>query len=216
MIRVALFGLGKMGLSHQSIINAHPDAELVAVCDTAQYLLDGLAKFTSVKTYSNHRQLLAAEKLDAVFVATPSRLHAEIVEAALDANLHVFCEKPLCLDEIDLAEIVHAYAGRMPGRDPLLMVGFNRRFAPMAVKMKAFLKPIQEPLALHYRINAGFVARDHWVNDPEQGGGRVLGEVGVLLDGRIEIGDVGLVMLIVVQLHCGFVNVGLESGVVVR
>jgi len=62
-------------------------------------------------------------------------------------------------------------------RGSLLMVGFNRRFVPMAVKMKAFLKPMQEPLVLHYRVNAGFVARDHWVNDPEQGGGRVLGEV---------------------------------------
>ena len=57
------------------------------------------------------------------------------------------------------------------------MVGFNRRFAPMAIKMKAFLRQIQEPLALHYRVNAGFISRDHWVNDPEQGGGRILGEV---------------------------------------
>jgi predicted dehydrogenase len=76
-----------------------------------------------------------------------------------------------------LAEIVQAYSSCISGRDPLLTVGFNRRFAPMAIKMRAFLKHVQEPLALHYRINAGFVARDHWVNDPEQGGGRVLGEV---------------------------------------
>ncbi len=57
------------------------------------------------------------------------------------------------------------------------MVGFNRRFAPMAARMKSFLAPISEPLALHYRINAGYLPPDHWVNDREQGGGRILGEV---------------------------------------
>ena len=57
------------------------------------------------------------------------------------------------------------------------MVGFNRRFAPMTARMKSFLAPISEPLALHYRVNAGYLPPDHWVNDREQGGGRILGEV---------------------------------------
>jgi predicted dehydrogenase len=57
------------------------------------------------------------------------------------------------------------------------MVGFNRRFAPMVTTMKSFLAPIAEPLALHYRVNAGHLPADHWVNDREQGGGRILGEV---------------------------------------
>jgi predicted dehydrogenase len=57
------------------------------------------------------------------------------------------------------------------------MVGFNRRFAPMATRMKSFLDEIHDPLALHYRVNAGAIPRDHWVQDPEQGGGRILGEV---------------------------------------
>src|SRR5271166_5635899 len=57
------------------------------------------------------------------------------------------------------------------------MVGFNRRFAPMIARLKAFLAPISEPLALTYRINAGHLAPDHWINDPEQGGGRIRGEV---------------------------------------
>jgi len=57
------------------------------------------------------------------------------------------------------------------------MVGFNRRFAPMTARMKSFLSPISEPLALHYRINAGSLPPDHWVNEREQGGGRILGEV---------------------------------------
>jgi predicted dehydrogenase len=113
--------------------------------------------------------------INTVVIATRHHLHAPQGLAALRAGKNVFCEKPLCLTEEELAEIVRTYSGL--GRKPLLMVGFNRRFAPMAVRMKSFLDEIHEPLALHYRVNAGPMPRDHWVQDPEQGGGRVLGEV---------------------------------------
>ena len=153
-------------------------AQLVGVCAAnGSHARHAAEKFGFRYCATEEQKILHDPEINTVVIATPHHLHASQILAALEAGKHVFCEKPLCLNEIDLAEIVHAYGSRIPGRDPLLMVGFNRRFAPMAVKMKAFLKPIQEPLALHYRINAGFVARDHWVNDPEQGGGRVLGEV---------------------------------------
>jgi predicted dehydrogenase/threonine dehydrogenase-like Zn-dependent dehydrogenase len=126
---------------------------------------------------TEEQRILNDPSINTIVIATRHHLHAKQVLAAIAAGKHIFCEKPLCLNEIELAEIVRAYRSRVSGRDPVLMVGFNRRFAPMAVKMKAFLKPIQEPLALHYRVNAGFISRDHWVNDPEQGGGRILGEV---------------------------------------
>lgn len=58
----------------------------------------------------------------------------------------------------------------------LLLVGFNRRFSPLALRLKAFLQSVHEPLALHYRVNAGFISTDHWLNDPDQGGGRLIGE----------------------------------------
>ena len=116
---------------------------------------------------TEEQRILDDPDINTVVIATRHHLHAKQVLAALAAGKHIFCEKPLCLSEIELAEIVRAYA--ICGRDRLLMVGFNRRFAPMAIKMRAFLKQFQEPLALHYRVNAGFIARDHWVNDPEQG-----------------------------------------------
>jgi predicted dehydrogenase len=99
------------------------------------------------------------------------------VLAALNAGKHVFCEKPLCLNEDELAKIVRTYHHVSEPHKSLLMVGFNRRFAPMAIRMKSFVKEIQEPLAMHYRVNAGSLHPDHWVNDPQQGGGRILGEV---------------------------------------
>jgi predicted dehydrogenase len=72
---------------------------------------------------------------------------------------------------------VRAYSLTSFEQNSLLMVGFNRRFAPMAVRMKSFLAEVHEPMALHYRVNAGCLPPDHWLNDPEQGGGRIRGEV---------------------------------------
>jgi predicted dehydrogenase len=115
--------------------------------------------------------------INTVVVATRHHLHARQVLAALKAGKDVFCEKPLCLNEDELRDIVRAGEEQPSVGKPLLMVGFNRRFAPLAVHLKSFLRKIHEPLALHYRVNAGFIPADHWLNDPEQGGGRVIGEV---------------------------------------
>lgn len=98
MIRAGIIGLGKMGLSHQSMVNAHPEIQLKSVCDTSGYVLDVLSKYTGVGTYSDYKKMFAEEGLDCVFVATPSRHHAEIVTEALERGLHVFCEKPFALD----------------------------------------------------------------------------------------------------------------------
>jgi predicted dehydrogenase len=95
----------------------------------------------------------------------------------LNAGKCVFSEKPLCLSEEELADVVRSYTRSTTTQQPFLMVGFNRRFAPMALRMKLFLSDIHEPLAMHYRVNAGYLRPDHWVHDPEQGGGRILGEV---------------------------------------
>lgn len=98
MLKTGIIGLGKMGLSHQSIANAHPDLRLTSVSDASGYILDMITTYTKVKGYANYSEMLARESLDCVFVATPSRYHAEIVGAALQRGLHVFCEKPFALD----------------------------------------------------------------------------------------------------------------------
>jgi len=135
LIRIAILGLGKMGISHQSIVGAHPDAELVAICDTTGYLVDLLGKYTSVKAYTDYRKLLDTEKLDAVFIATPSKYHAEMVRAALDANLHVFCEKPFCLD---VAE-GKALAALAEEKQRVNQVGYHYRFVGVFCELKRLL-----------------------------------------------------------------------------
>lgn len=152
--------------------------ELVGVCAAnGSHARHAAEKFGFRYCATDEQRIVNDPAVNTVVVATRHHLHATQVLAALAAGKNVFCEKPLCLNENELGEIVHAYASRVPGRDPLLMVGFNRRFAAMAIKMREFFKDIREPLVLHYRVNAGPVARDHWVNDPEQGGGRILGEI---------------------------------------
>lgn len=119
-----MVGLGKMGLSHVSIVRAHPEVQLVAGCDSMTYLTDVLSKHTGLKCYASMEQMLAAEELDAVVISTPSRLHADMVTMALDKGLHVFCEKPFVLDVADGERLV----ALAQGRGLVTQVGYHYRF----------------------------------------------------------------------------------------
>ncbi len=98
MIRVGMVGLGKMGLSHHAIVNTHPEAKVVAACESNAYVSDVLSQHTGLRCYRGYHDLLENEELDAVVISTPSRLHADMVSAAVARGLHVFCEKPFVLD----------------------------------------------------------------------------------------------------------------------
>src|SRR4051794_13805506 len=86
MISVAVVGLGKMGLSHLSIVRANPEVEVVGVCDSSAYILSVLEKYTGVRTFSEYDQLLEATRPDAVIIATPSRSHGALVRTALERD----------------------------------------------------------------------------------------------------------------------------------
>src|SRR3954452_20999094 len=105
MIKIAVVGLGKMGLSHLAIVKAHPEIELAGVCDASSYVLGVLGKYTGVATYSDYERMVREVDLDAVLIATPSRTHAGMVRTALEHGLHVFCEKPFTLAPRDAAEL---------------------------------------------------------------------------------------------------------------
>jgi predicted dehydrogenase/threonine dehydrogenase-like Zn-dependent dehydrogenase len=157
--------------------------DLVVVCAAnGAHARHAAEKFKFQYCATDEAEIINDPVVNTVAILTRHHLHAAQVLAALKAGKHVFCEKPLCLSEDELMEIVRFYSAMSNGSGPLLMVGFNRRFAPMAVRMKSFLAGINEPLALHYRVNAGHVPPDHWVNDPEQGGGRLKGEVCHFID----------------------------------
>jgi len=158
-------------------LKAEPETALISVCAAnGSHARHAASKFGFRDCTTDESQLIHDPRVNTVVIATRHHLHAPQVLATLAAGKNAFCEKPLCLSEAELREIVGAYFGVAHAVRPALMIGFNRRFAPMTARMKAFLAPISEPLSLHYRVNAGFIAPDHWVNDREQGGGRILGE----------------------------------------
>jgi predicted dehydrogenase len=135
MIRLAVVGLGKMGLSHYAMINAHPRVSVDAVCDSTGYLLDVLSKYTGVRTFSEYETMLREAPLDAVLIATPSRLHAGMVKAALERGLHVFCEKPFCLGSGEGAELA-----KIAGERGLVnQVGYHYRFVGAFQEAKRLL-----------------------------------------------------------------------------
>jgi predicted dehydrogenase/threonine dehydrogenase-like Zn-dependent dehydrogenase len=122
--------------------------------------------------------LLADPSAYSVVIATRHDSHASLVEQALAAGKHVFVEKPLCLTAGELEAIEAAYAGSRSGAalGPLLMVGFNRRFAPLLLDLQQQLSRLQGPRSFVYTCNAGAIPAGHWTQDPAAGGGRLLGE----------------------------------------
>ncbi len=121
--------------------------------------------------------ILGDSDIGAVFIASRHDSHAEYVKACLDAGKHVFVEKPLCLTEEELDGIRELYMNRLSeeGPSPALMVGYNRRFSPFAEMMRKKIGP--GPMSMLYRINAGRIGADSWIQDPQWGGGRIVGEV---------------------------------------
>jgi predicted dehydrogenase len=119
-----MVGLGKMGLSHLAIVRAHPAIDLVAGCDATAYLTEVLGKHAGLKCHADFDRMLEAEKLDAVVIATPSKLHASMAQKALERGLHVFCEKPFVLDVADGERLVE-----LAKRKGLVtQVGYHYRF----------------------------------------------------------------------------------------
>src|SRR4030088_1626425 len=177
-VAIGLLGAGNFATSTLlPAIKRVGGATLVGVCAANGSHSHHVAKkFGFHYSATDEDSIISDAAINTVVVATRHHLHARQVLAALKSGKHVFCEKPLCLNEDELREIVRVYKDQQAVGKPLLMVGFNRRFAPLALRLKSFLRGIHEPLALHYRVNAGFIPADHWLNDP-QGGGRIIGEV---------------------------------------
>ena len=99
--------------------------------------------------------------------------HAHQTASAIRNGKHVYCEKPLAIDRRGLEEVRKAY---LSFPQPVMMVGFNRRFAPLVRRMQEFLADRAEPMVINYRVNAGFIPTSHWTQDPKVGGGRIIGE----------------------------------------
>lgn len=137
-------------------------------------------KFGFAQATTDVDALLSDARTDTVVIATRHNSHAELVCRALQAGKHVFVEKPLALNTAEVDEIEALYT-RLEER-PLLMVGFNRRFAPQVVKMRELLRAVPGAKAFVYTVNAGAIPAEHWTLNAEAGGGRIVGEACHFID----------------------------------
>jgi polar amino acid transport system substrate-binding protein len=161
-------------------LRVHKGVRLVGVCTAS-----GLTARTAAERFgfeycaSEPGEILHDPRIKAVVIATRHDQHAPFVISALQNGKAVLVEKPLALNVDQLNDIVRAYREldcAKSSSPPFLLVGFNRRFAPAIRSVKEFFTSCSAPLSLHYRVNAGYLPPQHWLHDPEVGGGRFVGE----------------------------------------
>lgn len=139
-------------------------------------------KLNFVTASSDIDSVLANDSINTVVIITRHDTHASLVIKALKAGKHVFVEKPLAINDSELNDIEAAYRALNPNKKVHLMLGFNRRFAPHIQKIQALLKQVNEPKTFVFTINAGNIPSDHWTQDNDVGGGRIIGEACHFID----------------------------------
>ena len=173
-VNVGVIGAGNFAQAVLLPVLARTSANILSIASkggaTGQH---AARKFGIGESVTDYKLILDDPKVDATFILVGHHLHGRMVCEALEAGKHVFVEKPLCLTPDELERIAQAVA-KAPDRQ--LMVGFNRRFSPHTVKIKELLAGRGEPLCMSMTVNAGAIPPDSWHQDPELGGGRIIGE----------------------------------------
>lgn len=139
---------------------------------------DAGTKFGFARFLSDAQSVIDDDETNLIVIATRHGSHAELAKLALEKGKNVFVEKPLALTDAELDGVLAAAANS----EGQLLVGFNRRFSPLAVKAKEVFRNRQSPLSILYRVNSGRIPREHWTQDPQEGGGRIIGEVCHFID----------------------------------
>lgn len=171
--RVLVPNFKKAGVQFQTIVTSGGPS--------GAYLGNKLA-FTTVST--DVAQIFDNPEINTVVIATRHDSHADMVIKAIEAGKHIFVEKPLALRMDEMERIQEVWNRRAESGEPmpLLMIGFNRRFSSLVVKMKSLVDSVKQPKAFIYTCNAGAIPADHWTQDIETGGGRLVGEACHFID----------------------------------
>lgn len=172
MIKAAVIGLGKMGISHAAILGGLPDVELSAVCDSDSLMESGFKKLTHIPFYKDYKTMIDEIKPDCVYVVTPTRMHHDMVMYALEKGCHVFCEKPFALT-LEEGEAMLALAS---AKGLVNQVGYHNRYIGTFNEMKRLLKAGVIGKAFHFMGEAygPVVLRAKggtWRSEKKQGGG---------------------------------------------
>jgi len=185
LIGAGLFARGTLLPAMKGIYGLRMEGVATAGGLSSRHIADSF-KFRYATT--QYQELLADPNIDLVFILTRHGSHAHFVCEALKAGKAVFVEKPLAIDSKGLEEIERTYlelqkrTGEGYSKPPFVMVGFNRRFAPGTLKAIEFIGDKGPSTIVHMRCNAGFIPANSWVHHPEEGGGRIIGEVCHFID----------------------------------
>ena len=178
-VNVGFIGAGSFAQSYLipnvKIAKASLETVVTSKGITAKNVAD---KFLFNNASTSIEDVLENPRINTVFIATPHNSHAKFTTKALLKNKHVFVEKPLAMNEEEMEMVEKAYK-RSEGK---LMVGFNRRFANVSQKIKKAFGGVTEPIVVNIRVNAGFIPKDHWTQNPSIGGGRIIGEMCHFID----------------------------------
>jgi predicted dehydrogenase len=174
-VKVGVLGSGNYAMAvFLPAMKKNAQTDLVGIASAAGLTAQIAAKrFGFQFASSKEEDIFTNPDINTVVLLTRHDQHARQILAALSENKNVYCEKPLALNEEELSAIQKTLQS---SSQPLLTIGFNRRFAPFAIQLQKFFADHTEPLYIHYRINAGYLPVNHWTQDPAQGGGRIIGE----------------------------------------
>jgi len=180
IVNVGLIGVGSFAKTyHLPNLKKIDNYNIRALCSNKGYQVKDVGKKYDVNYVStDYKKILNDKKIDLVIISTRHNSHAKIAAESLKKHKHTFVEKPLALNQKELDRIIKI-AKKSKGN---LFVGFNRRFAPFTKKIKKKIKDQPGPKIINYHIKTNEMPSDHWIVDPEIGGGRIIGEMVHFID----------------------------------
>lgn len=183
MLKIALIGAGKMGISHLSILGGYANAEIVGVCDTSKMVTDFLTKHGKFNCFSDYQKMIGEVKPDAVVVAVPTKFHYNIIKDLLNKNIHVFAEKPFCLNYDQSMELV-----QLAAKNKLVnQVGYHNKFIGTFQEVKRIvdsgvLGEIYHFIGESYGPVILKKKAESWRSDPAEGGGCLMDYASHVID----------------------------------
>jgi len=183
MVKIALIGAGKMGISHLSILGAHPNVEVVGVCDTSKMVNDFLSKHGKFECFTDYQKMVEEVKPEAVVVAVPTKFHYSVIKYLLEKKISVFAEKPFCLNSAQGQELVD-----LANKQKVVnQVGYHNKFIGTFSEVKKIIKSGALGNIYHFVGEAyGPVVtkpkQDTWRSDPSEGGGCLLDYASHVID----------------------------------
>jgi predicted dehydrogenase len=183
MIKTGIIGIGKMGISHLAILGAHKEVHIAGVCDTSKMMLDAIEKYSPFPCFTDYRKMLDTAKPDAMIVAVPTKFHAGMVNELLDRNIHVFVEKPFCLNADEAPVLIE----KAKVKKLVNQVGYHNKFIGTFKEVKRIVNTgaIGEIYHFHGQSYGPVVIRakqESWRTNPEEGGGCLMDYASHVID----------------------------------